>query len=153
VECELAGKTKVSEKTCPSATVSTTNPTWYDPGSNPERRGGKPVTNRRSYGLAFDRGNWLIITKRYLKFCNYVDHKMCTFVSCMSQVTNISTVGNIRVRLWKLFGRTMNKSVIMHLSMLSCLYNTNHHDFPCVSARTLHLVWLGMLQAYESVAA
>jgi hypothetical protein len=40
------GKPKYSEKTCPSATLSTTNPTWPDPGSNPGRRGGKPATNR-----------------------------------------------------------------------------------------------------------
>jgi hypothetical protein len=30
----------------------TTNPTWSDPGSNPGRRGGKPATNRLSYGAA-----------------------------------------------------------------------------------------------------
>jgi hypothetical protein len=46
------GKPKYSEKTCPSATLSTTNPTWPDPGSNPGRRGGKPATNRLSYGAA-----------------------------------------------------------------------------------------------------
>jgi hypothetical protein len=46
------GKPKYSEKTCPSATLSTTNPTWTDPGLNPGRRGGKPVTNRLSYGTA-----------------------------------------------------------------------------------------------------
>jgi hypothetical protein len=40
-------------KTCPSATLSTTNPTWLDPGSKPGRRGGKPATNRLSYGAAF----------------------------------------------------------------------------------------------------
>jgi hypothetical protein len=39
-----------SEKTCASATLSTTNPTWPDPGSNPGRRGGKPATNHLSYG-------------------------------------------------------------------------------------------------------
>jgi hypothetical protein len=33
-------------KTCPSATLSTTNPTWTDPGSNPRLRGKKPVANR-----------------------------------------------------------------------------------------------------------
>jgi hypothetical protein len=44
------GKPKYSEKTCPSDTLSTTNPTWLDPGSNPGRRGGKPATNRLSYG-------------------------------------------------------------------------------------------------------
>jgi hypothetical protein len=35
-----------------AATLSTTNPTWSDPGSNPGRRGGKPETNRLSYGAA-----------------------------------------------------------------------------------------------------
>jgi hypothetical protein len=33
--------------------LSTTNPTWSDPGSNPGRRGWKPATNRLSYGTAF----------------------------------------------------------------------------------------------------
>jgi hypothetical protein len=47
------GKLKYSEKTCPSTTLSTTNPTWPDPGLKPGRRGGKPATNRLSYGVAF----------------------------------------------------------------------------------------------------
>jgi hypothetical protein len=47
------GKLKYSEKTCPSATLSTTNPTWLDPVLNTGRRGGKPATNRLSYGAAF----------------------------------------------------------------------------------------------------
>jgi hypothetical protein len=42
------GKLKYSEKTCPSATLSTTNPIWLDPG----HRCGKPATNRLSYGAA-----------------------------------------------------------------------------------------------------
>jgi hypothetical protein len=45
------GKLKYSEKTCPSATLSSTNPTWPDPGSNTGRRGGEPATNRLSYDL------------------------------------------------------------------------------------------------------
>jgi hypothetical protein len=43
------GKPKYSEKTCPGSTLSSTNPTWPDPGLNPGRRGGKPATNRSSY--------------------------------------------------------------------------------------------------------
>jgi hypothetical protein len=43
-------KQKYSEKTCPIANLSTTNPTWPDPGANPGRRGEKPATNRLSYG-------------------------------------------------------------------------------------------------------
>jgi hypothetical protein len=42
----------LGKKTCPSATSSTTNPTWPDPGLNPGRRGGKPASNRLSYGAA-----------------------------------------------------------------------------------------------------
>jgi hypothetical protein len=40
------GKLKYSEKTCPNASLSTTNPTWPNPG----RRGGKPANNHLSYG-------------------------------------------------------------------------------------------------------
>jgi hypothetical protein len=36
------GKPKYSEKTCPSVTLSTTNPTWPDLGSNSGLRSGKP---------------------------------------------------------------------------------------------------------------
>jgi hypothetical protein len=47
------GKRKYSEKTCPSATLPTTNPTWPYPDSNTGRHGGKPATNRLSYDTAF----------------------------------------------------------------------------------------------------
>jgi hypothetical protein len=32
--------------------LSTTNPTWTDPGSNPGLRGERPATNRLSHGTA-----------------------------------------------------------------------------------------------------
>jgi hypothetical protein len=50
VEWRLAG-----EKTCASATLSTTNPTCLDPGLNPARRCGKPATNRLSSRFFFLR--------------------------------------------------------------------------------------------------
>jgi hypothetical protein len=53
VEWKLAGKPKYSEETCSSATLSTTNPSWTDLGSNPGRRGGRPAINRLSYATAF----------------------------------------------------------------------------------------------------
>jgi hypothetical protein len=49
------GKLKYSEKTCPNAALSTTNPTCC-PDANPSRRGGKPATNRLSYGTALQAG-------------------------------------------------------------------------------------------------
>jgi hypothetical protein len=54
VKCELVGETEVLGENLsqPNATLSTTNPAWPDLGSNPDRRGGKPVNNRLSYGMA-----------------------------------------------------------------------------------------------------
>jgi hypothetical protein len=54
MECRLAGEIEVlgenlpQRQFCPSQ-----NPTWPDPGLNPGRRGGKPDTNRLSYGASF----------------------------------------------------------------------------------------------------
>jgi hypothetical protein len=52
VEWELERKLKHSEEICPNATLSTTNLSWTDLGSNPDRRSGKPATNRLNYGTA-----------------------------------------------------------------------------------------------------
>jgi hypothetical protein len=58
------GNPKYSVKICSSATLSTTNPTWPDSGSNPGRRGGKPATNRLSYGAATTRSkSWTIFDR------------------------------------------------------------------------------------------
>jgi hypothetical protein len=65
---DLQGKPKYLKKTCPSATLSTTNHTWPDQGSNPARRGGKPVTNRLTYGAA-------------LVQCNYATHNQAPSLS------------------------------------------------------------------------
>jgi hypothetical protein len=46
------GKPEYSVQSCRNAVVSTTNPTWPDPGLNPGRRCGKPATGRHSYGTA-----------------------------------------------------------------------------------------------------
>jgi hypothetical protein len=48
----LAGETVVLGENLPSATLSTTNPTWIDPGANPGLRGKRPATNRLSHGTA-----------------------------------------------------------------------------------------------------
>jgi hypothetical protein len=61
------GKPKFSEKTCPSGTLSTTNPTWPDPCANPGRRGGKPATNRLSYGAALEGTKYFEVSMRRLE--------------------------------------------------------------------------------------
>jgi hypothetical protein len=48
------GKPTTRRKTCPSATLSTTNRTWTDPVSNTGIRGERPATNRLSHGTALE---------------------------------------------------------------------------------------------------
>jgi hypothetical protein len=44
-------------KTCPSAVLSTTSPTWTDSGANPSLHNDRPMTNRLSHGVAFKNKN------------------------------------------------------------------------------------------------
>jgi hypothetical protein len=56
-EMKLTGKNRSTrKKTCSSATLSITNPTWTDPGSNPALRGERTATNRVSHGTALSSG-------------------------------------------------------------------------------------------------
>jgi hypothetical protein len=64
------GKPKYLEKTCPSATLSTTNPTWPDLGLNVGCRGGKLVTNL-TYGMAIYQDLCIIILN---SSCPFFDH-------------------------------------------------------------------------------
>jgi hypothetical protein len=49
----LTGKNRrTRRKTCPSATLSTTNPTWIYPGANPGLRGERSTTNDLIHGTA-----------------------------------------------------------------------------------------------------
>jgi hypothetical protein len=53
-EMILAEDTRnIRRKFCPSATLSTTNLTWTDPGANPGFRVERPATNRLSHGMAY----------------------------------------------------------------------------------------------------
>jgi hypothetical protein len=56
MECRLAGKTEVLGENLPQRHFyPSQNSTLPDPGLNPGRRGGKPATNRLSYGAALQR--------------------------------------------------------------------------------------------------
>jgi hypothetical protein len=62
------GNLKYLDKTCPSATLSTTYPTWPDLGSISGCRGGKPATNSLNYGAAF----WLWVTSMYFVLAVFI---------------------------------------------------------------------------------
>jgi hypothetical protein len=53
IECRLAGETEILGENLPQRHFRPSqNPTRPDPGLNPGRRGGKPATNRLSFGAA-----------------------------------------------------------------------------------------------------
>jgi hypothetical protein len=54
MECRLAGETEVLGENLPQRHFCPSqNPTWPDQVLNSGRRGGKPATNRLSYGAAY----------------------------------------------------------------------------------------------------
>jgi hypothetical protein len=69
MECRLEGETEVLGENLPQRHFCPPqNPTWPDPGLNPGRRGGKPATNRLSYGAADVRFNKQIFTEQICSF-------------------------------------------------------------------------------------
>jgi hypothetical protein len=68
---EWQGKPKYCEETCPSAALSTTDPTRLDSGSNPGLHGGKPMIGPMTYGTA-------------LKWCNLQESLSPSIVRCGS---------------------------------------------------------------------
>jgi hypothetical protein len=73
---------RTRRKTCPSATLSTTNSTWIDPGANPGLRGERPATNDLSHRTAIIK-----VTEIFLETdmgFYYTDY----FVSIGQEITN-----------------------------------------------------------------
>jgi hypothetical protein len=59
---KLTGKPKYSRgKTCPSTTLSTTNRTWIDPGSNPGLRGERPAISSVYLLSVFTVGTYFVV--------------------------------------------------------------------------------------------
>jgi hypothetical protein len=78
------GKPKYSEKICHNATLSTTNPTLSDPGSNQGCRGGKLVTNRLSYDTALLLCIFRFYIHRFYVIIFFLFLKMATFCHVVS---------------------------------------------------------------------
>jgi hypothetical protein len=84
------GKLKYSEETCPTATLSTTNPTWPDLSPNQGRRGGRQETNSLSYGTAYNRV-WTPCSMTHWNWINFF------YVRILNTWTSKERVGNIYI--------------------------------------------------------
>ena len=80
---KLTGENRsTQEKTCPSATLSTTNPTWTAPGSNPSLAGERPATNRLSHGTALMFS--LFVIQELLRVFHQLQKLPCQNARCVS---------------------------------------------------------------------
>jgi hypothetical protein len=109
------GKPKYSEQTCPNATLSTTNATWPDPGSNLCHCGGKPVTNHLSYGTAPKQvlqhlliaDSWITTIKRRRMTID-IDSLYTHWVLLKSSIHWDSTERTCPTRIWRLSWTWLN---------------------------------------------
>jgi hypothetical protein len=111
------GKPKYSEKTCPSAALFTTNPTWPDSGSKPGLRGGKPATpatNRLSYGAARLNSKHVSLMTSPLQ-CSW--GKLC-LSPCLFFYARLCFLAFLSIVL---LGST-SLSVTYHVHMMPCCY-------------------------------
>jgi hypothetical protein len=116
VEWRLAGET------CPSATLSATNPIWPDPGSNPGCRGGKPATNRLSYGAAIS-----IYLSIYLVSSSAM-HNALTGSASYEDVLLFKPSG--AVRQWR-YAEQMSWCLITSLKMMNSFQTSAHAQWSC----------------------
>jgi hypothetical protein len=139
------GKPKYSEKTCPSATLSTTNNTWPDLDSNPGLRGGKPATNRLNYGTA-----GMCVCKLWMSMCKYI--RMCMYIlyvvnecrdvilRCMSMSVGPLTYGREDV--------CGGVHAYVGCASASVHVNVETRINSCFYVRTYIFVWAGIATSY-----
>jgi hypothetical protein len=72
---------RTQRKACPSATLSTTNPTRTDRGAKPVLCGEMPATNRLSHGTAD-----IIVTQKLFDLTN-----VCSDLSSTLDLTNVQS--------------------------------------------------------------
>jgi hypothetical protein len=98
---------KYSDKTCPSSTLSTTNSTWIYPDSNPGRQGGKPATNRLSYGTAKSEvtATWTLSSQICLVQCyrctDFIPSVFISWSPLKYSEDILSTAGLDLLHLWQ----------------------------------------------------
>jgi hypothetical protein len=113
-------------KTCPSATLSTTNPTWIEPGSNLGLRGDRPATNamarpgRVLHCEALESENCKIRTdpsSRRLKLRKDQEEQYKHDPSCLQGGSWFLEPGVIVNRTYEIFARTQ-------IVRVGCIYVT-----------------------------
>jgi hypothetical protein len=91
MERTFAGETKVLGENLPQRHFCPSqNPTWPDPSLNPVRRGGKPATNRLSYGAA--RSTYYLLNRyiNKLSSLSYTYKSAKEIIECCRKAISLS---------------------------------------------------------------
>jgi hypothetical protein len=89
---EWQGKLKYWEETCPSAALSTTDPTCRGPGATPGRRCSTPATDLLSYGAAESLPAGAVPPYRCCAICSGRQRRLCERVLLVEKFEGISMV-------------------------------------------------------------
>jgi hypothetical protein len=126
MECRLAGGTEVLGENLPRGHFCPSqNPTWPDPGLNPGRRGGKPATNRLSYGAAMQGHAVQVHLAVRIQFCS---SRVLTRMGINGTVNLRYIAGRILLRYGYIFllqVRDFNLNIVPSLVTLAMYFFNN----------------------------
>jgi hypothetical protein len=122
-------------KTCPSATLSTTNPTGNDPCANPGLRNERPATNRLSHGTASHSisvkktvGTLMKLCRPSLQISGKVSHILVTVLQAEKSDRKLE---------WKQCTETKDCSLSMAYYVHVFIYNAVKHVY-VLTLRSYH---------------
>jgi hypothetical protein len=118
---EWQGKPKYSENTCPDATLSTINPTWPDPGSNPG--------SQRLTASAMARPKTLLVFLSTLLKISLLFPFVCRNI-CLYNVTTLLLPGEVS-QVTALSDSILQTHSMCHVRMWAVFYKwlTNSHKW------------------------
>jgi hypothetical protein len=160
VEWGLAGENEVLGENLPSATLSTTNPTWPDLGSNPGRCGGKSANNRINCGMALTLPYYTILSILiFIEDITGANFETChNLVTIMCKLLQTQKVCNSLTWLWwrvvlaaellRSMWQVWNVAPVLDLGAHgscnagTCNKDIKHHSYITEHLKIIKLLWL-----------
>jgi hypothetical protein len=108
---EVLGENLPQRHFCPSQ-----NPTWPDPGLNPGRRGGKPATDRLSYGAAYDLSVRTEVGRKSTTKCISL-LPLCVILRCLKHLLSLC-----HTLTWQCYGGKEESCAFNEISCISVCF-------------------------------
>jgi hypothetical protein len=142
VEWHWQIKQENPERTCPSATLSTTNPIWTEPGENLGLRGEKSATNRLTHGTAKWHTQLDETRKIWTRLLRTVRNSKYDVLKPLKHITKLSVLyltQKCQYRCFKLYFNIFTWPRLILKPYIPCCENDNNNY---ISNDFYTLVWL-----------